>query len=118
MKRNPKQELMGVVDCGWDTRRLLLPLDMAHQLQKIMAHAVKLDNNYENNDRKFYYMQDYTAPTVNVVEPTMLILDATGMTNADVIEWKKEVDESLKENPDAKAKDILSPKSWLAMRGE
>ena len=117
MKRKPTQELMGVVDCGWDLR-LLLPIDMAHQLQKITAHAVQIDCNYESGDRKYYYTKTFTPPPVNIQYESMLTFDATMLTADEVKEWKKEVNASLSDNPNAKAKDILSPQSWLAMRGE
>ena len=108
---------IGVIDLGWDMRKLALPLDKAHALQKLLLEAVKVDDDYRQDNQRYVALGVVDIPAVSVLERTYPVIDATCLTKRQFSEWKTQVNEGLKEET-ARAADIIPPDVWLTMQGD
>lgn len=113
-----KRTAYGVIDFDWNTRKIILPLDKAHQVQALLTQAMKLTDDYRSAHQRFYALSEYDAPSVSVLDNNCPMFDATELSKEEYNEWHKTVDEALRGDDTYKAKDIVPPAVWASMKGE
>jgi hypothetical protein len=104
----------------FDYMTLYMPLSVAHQIQTLLVHAVKMDSTYAPAGQAYQLLKDYNAPAVEVygVGDQKVLFDGRGIPDAVLREWSNVTDEGLKLTLGALAKDCLTPQQWLKIKGE
>ena len=109
---------MGVLNFGWESRAVILPLTVAHKIQELLTEGMRLTEEYGTEHKKYAYISDYKPPTVDVYKKDRPTYDAQGLTDSQLNEWKASISAALKEDEDARAADIIPPHEWLAIKGK
>ena len=111
-----KAKLLGRVSVSYAST-LVLPLDIAHKLQALLAYAVKLDTEYVVGSRNFNYVTDYDGATVEVFTPRKRnFYNAIGITYEEREAWAKACKKGLEDNPNASPDELMEPHLFASMQ--
>jgi len=103
---------MGLINFGWGSTTVLLPLEEAHKIQMILAkHAVSAEKAYDSENNAVPYLAEYSAPEVNVYKDNAE-WDTRGLTTKQTRRWV----EAVKAMPAGGT--IIDPHSFAAIHGE
>ena len=111
-----KAKLLGRVNVSYAST-LILPLDVAHKLQALLAYAVKLDTEYVAGNRNFNYVTDYEGVTVEVFTPKKRnFYNAIGITYEERVAWAAACKKGLEDNPNASPDELMEPHLFASMQ--
>ena len=115
-KQSSKQQVMAIVSIGYNY--IMLPLDKAHELQKILASDDVLTCSQDwarLSDRTHYTVWEYNPPTVEIAQRNREVIDLTMLTDSQRNDYTREVLAPYREG----TSDVrMGVKEWLALRGE
>lgn len=103
---------MGLINFGWGSTTVLLPLEEAHKIQTILAkHAISVERAYDNESNSVPYLAEYSTPEVQVYKDRVE-WDTRGLTHKQTRRWV----EAVKEMPANGT--IIDPHSFAVIHGE
>ena len=116
MKPKTQTQPLGIVQMAWNLS-LLLPLAKAHQLQLLLAEALKYDIDGYAVREKFAHIQAYEVPSVSLHPTSVPLYDATMLSPDELRDWRDAVRAGLEADKTSDAANIVSPELWKNMRG-
>lgn len=103
---------VGLINFGWGSTTVLLPLEEAHKIQMILAkHATSVERTYDSENNSVPYIAEYKIPEVQVYEDKVE-WDTRGLKATQVRRWV----EAVKLMPAGGS--IIDPHSFATIYGD